>query len=281
MKEKNITISEFVDLLGESGVNIIFAPPRMGKTSFMVALLNHFTYDKIRRKQQRIEIDSFVQGGFVVGCPRCCTSSNFDVLYKSFRYSRIKTRKINPYKLGFFNDKVKTYFTAPFDVYGITEAQKYFNSRMSKKYPDWQSRFYEQCGHNNLLFFLDCQRPKLIDANIRDLAKFIEIVHLEKIYKKNKLVSLIWTINFIENSSLFESYMTSGKTIELPQFRVKIDYNVFELYNSKLSQPLFFEGHFEEDFNNAEFDDVVRTKESYQKFLEKVEDSLPKGFYKE
>lgn len=278
---KCISIEEFVGLLPESGVNIIFAPPRMGKTSFMVALLNHFTFDKLRRKQQRFAVNMLRLGSFTVVTPRCPTCSNFDIEYKKFRHSRIKTRKINPFKLGFFNGKVKTHFVAPYDVFGITEAQKPFNSRMSKKYPDWQSRFYEQCGHNNLLFFLDCQRPKLIDVNVRELAKFIEIVHLEKVYKDNKIVRLIWTINVIDNSSLLDNYLSNGKNLNFPQYNVAVDYNVFEQYNSRSSKPLFFEGHFEEDFVSEEFEDVEPTKESFQKFLETSKDDMPKGFYKE
>lgn len=276
-----MSISEFVTLLGESGINIIFAEPRKGKTSFMTAILNYFCYDKVRNKLQRKEVLILNNGGFDLKFPNSATCSNYDILFKKFRYSRIKTRRINPYRLGFFNDKVKTIFVSPYDVIGITEAQKYFNSRMSKKYPDWQSRFYEQCGHNYLLFFLDCQRPKLIDANIRDLSKFIEIVDLEKKYKGNKIVGLVWTIKLIENSSLLDNYLSNGKNVDFPIYKVGIDYNVFDLYNSRSSQPQFFKGHFDEQFVNENFEQVEKTKESFQKFLEKSEDVLPKGFYRE
>jgi hypothetical protein len=55
---------------------------------------------------------------------------------------------------------------------------------MSKAFPDWQSRWYEQHGHNNLDIWLDTQRPMLIDVNIRELSQFVEIVKLDKAFDR-------------------------------------------------------------------------------------------------
>lgn len=52
----------------------------------------------------------------------------------------------------------------------------------------------------------------LIDVNIRELASFVEIVKLHRQYdRKGKIKTLTWQIRKIENSSLFERYMASGK----------------------------------------------------------------------
>lgn len=99
-----------------------------------------------------------------------------------YRYSPRFSRRINPFRLGFANDFVQTHFNLPFECIFITEAQKYLNSRMSMYFPDWQSRWYEQHGHNDLDIWLDTQRPMLIDVNIRELSQFIEIMSLEFSY---------------------------------------------------------------------------------------------------
>lgn len=90
------------------------------------------------------------------------------------------------YRLGYFNDKIETHLIPPFTTIGITEGQKYFNSRMSMYFPDWQSRFYEQHGHNYIDIFIDVQRPNLIDINIRELACFIEVMNLQVVYDKHE-----------------------------------------------------------------------------------------------
>ena len=74
---------------------------------------------------------------------------------------------------------VETHLNYPYEVIGIQEAQKYLNSRKSKNFPDWQSRWYEQHRHNNLDILMDVQRPGLVDVNIRELAQFIDIQDME------------------------------------------------------------------------------------------------------
>ena len=63
--------------------------------------------------------------------PQHCVSANYTITGKKFRYSARISRFINPYKLGFDNDFVDTHFNLPYECIGITEAQKYLNSRMS------------------------------------------------------------------------------------------------------------------------------------------------------
>ena len=52
-------------------------------------------------------------------------SSNYDICFKKYGYSPWFNRRINPYRLGFANPFVKTHFNYPYEVIGITEAQKY------------------------------------------------------------------------------------------------------------------------------------------------------------
>ena len=265
-------------------ITIIFAPPRTGKTCFMTHIANTYAFNRERNRLMAREIMLKQQNGFksIKTIPIHCVSGNYDMKFKKFRYSPRFNRRINPYRLGFSNKFVKTHFNLPYEVICITEAQKYLNSRMSMYFPDWQSRWYEQHGHDDIDIFLDTQRPMLIDVNIRELATFIEIVKLDIDYDcYGKPCKLTWHIRRIDNSSLFDRYMSSGKKDKscYTEDVVIADYNVFECYDSKSCKPKFYEGHLEEDFDYLEAEEQDETIEGYIEFLKKFDDELPKKFY--
>lgn len=265
-------------------ITIIFAPPRTGKTCFMTHCLIQKMFDRERNKLMQQELLFKQKSGFksIKTIPIHCVSANYDITGKKFRYSPRFSRRINPYKLGFKNKFVKTHFNLPYECIGITEAQKYLNSRMSMYFPDWQSRWYEQHGHDNIDIFLDTQRPMLIDVNIRELSQFIEIVKLT-IQKddKGKVVGLTWKIRKIENSSLFDRYMQSGKKDKecYIEEEVTADYNVFECYSSQSCKPKFYDGHMHEDIDYQHAVPTEETMEGYIKYLIENDDELPEDYY--
>ena len=263
-------------------ITIIFAPPRTGKTCFMTHLLNLSAFNKERNGKMAKEIIRKNSNGFNLSIPKHCVSSNYAIGFRKFGYRLRPSRVINPFRLGFDNPFVKTHFNLPYEVIGITEAQKYLNSRMSMYFPEWQSRWYEQHGHNNLDIYLDTQRPMLIDVNIRELAQFIEIVNLRLSYDDyGRVNALKWKIRKIENSQLFDKYMASGKkdTTCYTEEVVIANYNVFSLYDSQSCKPKFYAGHFEEDFDYNPSKPTEESLEGYIRFLEEVDDELPNNFY--
>ncbi len=263
---------------------IIFAPPRTGKTCFLTHVLNTYMFDNVRNYKMQQEIRQKQVNGFefIKTIPQHCVSSNYGVTGYKFRYSTRHSRIINPYKLGFKNKWVETHFNLPYEVIGITEAQKYLNSRMSQYFPDWQSRWYEQHGHNYLDIFLDTQRPGLIDVNIRELSHFIEIINLKKKYDKNgNITALTWTIRHIDNNALYERYISSGKKDSAcyEQLIVTANYNVFECYESTCCKPKFYQGHFEEDIDYLFSSQTEETLDGYIEYLKNNDDELPDNFY--
>lgn len=248
----------------------------------MTHCLNVLAFDRERNLQMTREIRHKDLNGFNLTIPKHCVSSNYPIKFRKFGYSPRLSRVINPFRLGFANEFVETHFNYPFEAIGITEAQKYLNSRMSIYFPEWQSRWYEQHGHNSLDIFLDTQRPMLIDVNIRELASFVEIVNLKIFYNEyGKVCKLRWKIRRIENSSLFERYMASGKSDKscYKEEYVTANYNVFALYDSQNCKPKFYAGHLEEDFDIRESNEVEDTIEGYMRYLEDVDDEMPKNFY--
>ncbi len=263
---------------------IIFAPPRTGKTCFMTHVLNTYIFNYERNYKMQQELKKKQANGFtsIKTIPEHCVSSNYGVTGYNFRYSPRKTRIINPYKLGFKNKFVETHFNLPYEVIGITEAQKYLNSRMSQYYPDWQSRWYEQHGHNHLDIFLDTQRPSLIDVNVRELSHFIEIVKLDKKQDKNgKIEALTFTIRHIENNSLYERYVSSGKKdiTCYEQMKITANYNVFNCYDSTSCKPKFYDGRFDNDIDYLFSSKTEETLDGYIEYLLNNDDELPDKFY--
>jgi len=263
---------------------IVFAPPRTGKTVFLTHNANGIMYNRVRNRSMQNELMQKQVNGFknIKTIPIHCVSSNYDIIGKKFRYSPRFSRRINPYRLGFDNPFVKTHFNLPYEAIFITEAQKYLNSRMSMHFPEWQSRWYEQHGHNNLDIWLDTQRPMLIDVNIRELAQFIEIVKLTIHYDKNgRIKGMTWKIRRIENSSLFDRYMASGKKDKecYTEEEVTADYNVFECYNSQSCKPKFYAGHLNEDIDYKQAEITEETLDGYIKYLKENDDELPDNYY--
>jgi len=264
-------------------ITIIYGGVGMGKTCFLAHTLNRFAFDKERNTLMRREIESLNSIGFNLTVPKHCVSANFPLEFRKFGYTRRNSRLINPFHLGFKNEDVKTHFNFPYEVIGITEAQTYFNSRMSLYYPDWQSRFFEEHRHNNLDFYLDCQRSHLIDLNIRELSTFIEIVRLD--IKNNEFGSpckLTWTLRIIENNFLNEKYLNSGKTDKscYTEQKVVADYNVFSLYDSQLMKPKFYDGRYFKDFDYKQSCITERSLDGFKEFCKSIDGAVPQGFYK-
>ena len=124
-------------------ITIIFAPPRTGKTCFMTHCLREIAFNRERNRKMIREISNKNRNGFNLTMPIHCVSSNYSISFRKFRYSPRLSRVINPFRLGFDNKFVKTHFNYPYEAIGITEAQKYLNSRMSLYFPEWQYREVE------------------------------------------------------------------------------------------------------------------------------------------
>lgn len=265
---------------------IIYGNCGAGKTVLLSHLANQFAFDGDRNRAMQEEIQTLNANGFNLTVPEhCVATGGYDLTCKKWRYYPRQSRRINPYRLGFANPYVETHFSVPYEVYAITEAQKYLNSRMSMFFPDWQSRWYEGHRHNHLEIMLDCQRPELIDVNVRTLATFWEICDLKIGYDYfGKVNHLEWYVKEIKDSKSYDKYVLSaGRDSDLYTEKIiSANYNVFDLYDSYALKPKFFDGHMNtfDDFD-LDYGGVVEENfDSYVEYLKKFNDELPDKFYK-
>ena len=117
-------------------ITIIFGVPRAGKTALMTHFLNQAMFDRSRFRCMAKAIKHKTANGFPLSIPRHTVCANYDIVGRKFGYSSRLSRRINPFRLGYANEKVKTHFIEPYSVIAVTEGQKYLNSRLSMYYPD-------------------------------------------------------------------------------------------------------------------------------------------------
>ena len=87
---------------------------------------------------------------------------------------------INGFYAGLPNDRLPVQFMPPGSKIFLSEVQRYYDSRKSTSMPNFISRAFEMHRHYHLDFWLDVQRPTLVDLNIRELCKrFIEVIGME------------------------------------------------------------------------------------------------------
>ena len=265
-------------------ITIVSAPPRTGKTAYLTKIACEMAFDRDRTRAMQAALENKIHNGFtaISFIPTHTVSSNYDLVLRKFGYSPRYSRRINPYRLGFYNEDVKVHYNLPFEAIFITEAQKYLNSRMSAYFPGWQSRWYEQHGHNNLDIWLDTQRPNLIDVNIRELATFVEIVRLDvKRNANGSPKSFKWTIRTIDNNGLYDRYLSSGKSDKSTYVEktVKCDFDVFSMYDHQSCKPKFYQGHMDSDIDYVESSPPAETFDDYVRYLQQFDDELPDNFY--
>jgi len=264
-------------------IYVICGHPGIGKTAFLTHVLVQAMFDRKRYLAMKKAIEAKHDGDFARTIPQHPVYANYYINGRKYLYRPRTSHALKPFHLGFCDDtnkEIEMHHLPPFAVVGITEGQKYLNSRKSAKYPDWQSRWYEAHRHNNYDIYIDIQRFDLVDLNIRELAQFIEIQGIEHLTKRGKTM-IRWTIRRFETAREMERYMSSGKkdTTTYTEEKVKADYNVHDCYDSQMCEPQFYKGHLDNDYNTAKNLPPPHTKKEYADYHAIQDDDCPPMFY--
>lgn len=220
-------------------ITIICGKPRVGKT----ALNTHFALQSLlkdgsrRLKRCVAEINSFNterRSNKLLIPDKPPIYTNYDANFKIGYKKSISPIWVNPFYIGLPNDNMPVQFILPYGELHITEGQRYWDSRESASLPDHVSRWFETHGHFFLDIYIDVQRAKLIDKNIRALAnKIIEVqrmVHVRDAY--GRILRTMWYCREFASSAEYETYADGGYAPYKTTHYVH-EGNIFDSYNSR------------------------------------------------
>ncbi len=270
-------------------ITIISGIPGAGKTALMTRFaLMHIKGAQAHRdlKASYTLIDRLNAGGFAYTKPSGhLVFADYTILAGA--QNRIRSWECNGFNLGLYDtadDGNPTMFLPPASWVYLDEAQKYFNSRESKKLSDYVSRFYELHRHYRLNVYMTVQRPMLIDKNIRELVA--ELLYIEKLEHKKvdgRIVSSTWTCRLFTNAEAGIAYVDSGKKDAGASSIVKYSFagNIFRHYESYAFFPAFIRGN--EDRTDFDMRGAVPSgfsREEIEDFNEQHNYTVPQSYYK-
>lgn len=217
-------------------ITIIFGAPGSGKSSLATCFLRQVYrregVHRLRRAQARIAAENTARGKRLSVPEKPPIFANFQVKFKVGYEKWFEPYFVNGYYLGLPNESMETQFIPPHSAVFLGEAQRYFNSRRSGNFPDWVSRFYEMHRHYAVDFWMDVQRPVLIDANIREICRnFIEVREMVHERDENeRIVHTTFRCRTFENWGAVENYLSTGEGFAERNY--ENDGNIFHAFNS-------------------------------------------------
>ena len=239
-------------------ITIICGAPGVGKT----ALMTYFALEYLNYDEDYIscidKINKFNKQGFNLSVPQHLVFSDWKVSCNSQTLGTCVSYFCNGFYIGMPNNQHRTMFFPPYAKIFLSEAQRYYDSRKYESLSDFVSQFYEQHRHWGMQIYLDCQRPTLVDLNIRGLATRIlyvtELKHDIDTY--GRIVASTWHCKQFDNIYDFDNFLQhSDKSIS-----TDIDFT----YNNKViaSAPLEFRGT--PKFSNTTNYRVIKSKSAVQ-----------------
>lgn len=217
-------------------ITIVFGKPGSGKTAYLTAdavkYMNGSAECLELLEQSRAEVQR-LNNGFSLPSLSPVYSNYPITVPHGYGKCRVSFY-VDGFRLGLDNDSLGVFHVPPYSRIYLAEAQRYYNSRNSRDFPEWVSRFFEEHRHFNLNILLDVQRPGLIDVNIRELCeRFVEVVELHHQYDEvGNILATDFILREFSDWKYVDKYLSGGEyTGELT--RERFFGNVFEHYESR------------------------------------------------
>lgn len=266
-------------------ITIICGEPGNGKT----ALMTYFAVQKMTEEGYDYwtsscnRINELYTGGF----NNLRYLPQFHTVYSDYviknEWLNVQSYYCDGFKVGLPNPFFDTMFFAPYSQIFLDEAQKYYDSRMSKYIRECVYRFYQLHRHNHLDIYMTCQRLGNIDLNIRDIARRIIYVEKLDITKDDfgRIIKLQW--HTVEFSCLkyAEAYLdNNNKSVEFDKKTYEYEGNIFDYYGSYSNEPVFYDGNYERNYDSRLEDNYGVSVEDFSKFNAEHMYYAPKGYWK-
>ncbi len=199
---------------------------------------------------------------------------------------KLKTYYIDGFSIGLDNPFFDTTFIPPYSHIFLDEAQRYYDSRMSRYLRDDVYHWYQLHRHNDYNVYLACQRLANIDLNIRGIAeRFLVMDKVE--FTKNEygiITKSKWHMTEFASCEIAEKYQTSNDNKDLAKYGKKItdsfDFNILSCYNSKSNRPVFYQNVYNSGVDYYTEDGYQFTRDSFVEFNNTHYFTAPRGFWK-
>lgn len=268
-------------------ITIICGLPGAGKT----CKLTHFIVERMLEYgfedylKLKCEINKLSKGGFLnleLPPQRHLCYADYSVRINN----RLQTYYVDGFQLALPNPYFETANIPPYSTIFLDEAQKYFDSRMSKYIREDVYRWFQLHRHNDYNVFLACQRLGNIDLNIRSIAECFIVIN-DLVVKEDfygRVVKLKWTARQFFSCDTAESYMLAREKKENIEIGMAVEFEtdlpIFNYYDSKGCRPAFYAGKYSQGFDYFTEDGYQFTLESYVEFNNKHYFVAPRGYYK-
>ena len=188
---------------------------------------------------------------------------------------------VNPFKLSLYRGDYETSVLPPYSLVCISEAQRVYDSHKAMNFPSESSAYIETSRQADIDFILDCQRPKLILPNVRELVdRFIMCRGVVDCYDiKGRIKCHQWDLVEWEDWACVETYLNSGKLVNCKQYRYRNDMCLYECYDTKFMRYLHLKGRKKQDFTVQQFPQI-NSIEDVEKYGDLFGLNVPKGFFK-
>lgn len=265
-------------------ITMICGVPGAGKTSLMayyaVKVLQNDLLNYISCKRNLKRLNST---GFNYDLPpqrHLCYSDN------PIRISRsCCSYDLDGFAIGLPNLFFATRLLPPYSTIFLDEAQRYYDSRMSKYLREDVYHWYQLHRHNDYNVYLICQRPANIDVNIRALAE--RVIVLDKCETKEDdygyVSQITWHGREFSSADVAENYLLASDKTQFKHqgkdFKENCNFDIFCYYNSKSCRPAFYADYNKPVEYYSSFG-YVQTLESYVEYNNTHYFTAPLGFWK-
>jgi hypothetical protein len=138
----------------------------------------------------------------------------------------------------------QTWFFPPYAQFYLSEAQRKYNSRAYKTFPDHVSQWYETHRHNGHNVTLDSQSIERLDKNIRRVVEeFVYIVsRSDRFDRAGRVAGAVWDALVFFSYAAAEKYEDGGEVPKnAERRRYEHDGNIFACYDSYCYDVLHYE----------------------------------------
>ncbi len=246
MKIYDDIIKIFEDgIFGPTDIVIIWGKRRRGKSSLAGMFMDQFMRPKIAKNDVQTSkaiCNQIREAGYNIHPPTDHTVF-CDTFFESKGFGRKRNSpyKFNGIDFGLPNETHNTELLCPCGRYFLDETQDLFDSHRPSL-STFVTKSIELSGQMKIFLCLIAQRPKRIHIDIRELAVFIEVVKMKKVYNKyGRIIECFWECNIIYENADLEQYLNTHDRKYIDK-RVMFKYkgNIFNCYDTNYFLPMFF-----------------------------------------